>query len=229
MTYGSYMKKTDNIVGSASVVTWADTVVAFLAGLMVFPLVFSAGKSPAEGPALVFVVMPEIFHGMGPLIGRIVGGAFFLLLCFAALPSCISMLELPVAYLVDEKNLPRKKVVWILTAIIFLIGLPSLLSMGAVPFLNKLGFYKDRDFLTFISDITDITLTIGGCLMCIFITYRWKLHNLDAELEQGNPGYSRSFIRRYINVTIAYVCPILLGILSVLIIIDKFWGLSVIF
>lgn len=225
ITYGSYVKKNENIIYSASVVTWADTVVAFLAGLMVFPLVFSAGQSPAEGPALVFIVMPEIFQGMGPVIGKVVGGAFFLLLCFAALPSCISLLELPVAYFVDQKKYSRTKVVWILCAVIFILGLPSLASFGVVPFLNQLAFYKNRDFLTFIADMTDITLTIGGCFMCLFITYRWKIHNMNKELAEGNAGFMNSFARRYVNFTIAYVCPPLLGILSILIIIDKFWGL----
>lgn len=229
ITYGSYVKKTDNIIYSASVVTWADTIIAFLAGLMVFPLVFSAGQSPAEGPALVFIVMPEIFHGMGPSLGKVVGGAFFLLLCFAALPSCISLLELPVAYFVDQKKYSRKKVVWVLFGVIFLLGIPSMLSFGIVPELNQLAFYKNRDFLTFVADITDITLTIGGCLMCVFITYRWKIYNMDKELSEGNPGFMKSLSRKYINFTIAYVCPVLLGVLSILIIIDKFWGLSNLF
>jgi neurotransmitter:Na+ symporter, NSS family len=229
ITYGSYVKKSEDIVYAASAVTWADTIVAFLAGLMVFPLVFSAGQSPAEGPALVFMVMPRIFHDMGPVLGKLVGSSFFLLLCFAALPSCISLLELPVAYLVDEKKLPRKKVVWILCAIIFVLGLPSLMSFGTVPALTSLGFYKDRNFLTFIADITDITLTIGGCLMCLFITYRWKIYNMNAELVQGNNSFAGSFVQGYLNFTIAWVCPLLLGILSVLIIIDKFWGLAAIF
>jgi NSS family neurotransmitter:Na+ symporter len=100
------------------------------------------------------------------------------------------------------------------------------MSFGIVPFLNQLSFYKDRDFLTFVADMTDITLTIGGCFMCLFITYRWKIYNMNKELSEGNPGYMNSFARRYINFTIVYVCPALLGILSILIIIDKFWGLS---
>ena len=225
ITYGSYVRKDENIILSSAVVTWADTVIAFLAGLMIFPLVFSAGQSPAEGPALVFMVMPEIFKGMGPVIGKIIGGSFFLLLCFAALPSCISLLELPVAYLVDEKKMSRNSVVWILATVIFLLGLPSMMSFGAVPFLQNLHFYRNRDFLTFVADMTDITLTIGGCLMCVFITYRWKIANMDRELTQGNPGYMMSFARRYVNFTIVYVCPLLLGILSVLIIVDKFFGL----
>jgi NSS family neurotransmitter:Na+ symporter len=225
ITYGSYVKKSDNIVYASSIVTWADTIIAFLAGLMIFPLVFSSGQSPSEGPALVFMVMPEIFKGMGPLIGKVVGGSFFLLLCFAALPSCISMLELPVAYFVDEKKVPRHKVVWMLSIVIFILGLPSLMSFGAVPALNKLAFYKDRDFLTFVADMTDITLTIGGCLMCVFIAKRWKVRNMDAELAQGNPRFIGSFVQRYLSVTIVYVCPVLLGFLSILIIIDKFFGL----
>ncbi|MFZ6011891.1 MAG: sodium-dependent transporter [Bacteroidota bacterium] len=229
MTYGSYVKKSENIVYAASVVTWADTIVAFLAGLMIFPLVFSIGQSPAEGPALVFIVLPKIFHAMGPVIGKIVGGALFLLLCFAALPSCISLLELPVAYLVDQKTLPRKKVAWTLCAVIFLLGLPSMLSFGAVPALSRLPFYKGREFLSFIADMTDITLTIGGCLMCIFITYRWKVHNMNAELTLGNLKFPGSWMQRYIHITVAYICPALLGILSVLIIIDKFAGLDWLF
>jgi NSS family neurotransmitter:Na+ symporter len=83
----------------------------------------------------------------------------------------------------------------------------------------------NRDFLTFVADMTDITLTIGGCLMCLFITYRWKIMNMDNELVQGNPGFLGSFARTYVNFTIVYICPLLLGVLSILIIIDKFWGL----
>ena len=162
---------------------------------------------------------------MGPIIGKVVGAAFFLLLCFAALPSCISLLELPVAYFVDQKKYKRKNVVWILAAVIFLLGLPSLASFGAYPALNKLWFYKDRDFLTFVADITDITLTVGGCLMCIFISYRWKLHNMNKELSLGNENFAGSLMQKYIDFTIRWVCPILLGVLSVLIVIDKFWGL----
>lgn len=225
ITYGSYVRKDENIIYSSSVVTWADTVIALLAGLMVFPLVFSAGLSPAEGPPLVFIVMPAIFKGMGLIVGKIVGGAFFLLLCFAALPSCISLLELPVAYFVDEKKYPRKNVVWVLSSVIFILGLPSMMSFGKFEVLNKLWFYKDRDFLTFIADITDITLTVGGCLMCLFISRKWKLGNFDSELQKGNNRYAGSFVQKYIHVSIAYICPILLAILSVLVIADKFFGL----
>ena len=85
---------------------------------------------------------------MHPIVGRIVGGSFFLMLCFAALTSTISMLEVPTAYLVDQKKLPRKTVVWSLAAGIFILGMPSMLSQGikGFEFLNKLSFLPGKGF-----------------------------------------------------------------------------------
>jgi NSS family neurotransmitter:Na+ symporter len=231
ITYGSYVKKNQNIVSSAAIISVADTMVAFLAGLMVFPLVFSAGMMPTEGPPLVFIILPKIFHDMHPVVGRVVGGSFFLMLCFAALTSTISMLEVPTAYLVDQKKLPRKTVVWSLAAGIFILGMPSMLSQGipGFEFLNKLGFYQGKDFLSFISDTADMGLTIGGCLMCIFITYRWKINKMNEELSIGSDRYMRSFTQKYISFAIQYICPILLGVMSLFIVYDKFFGLERIF
>jgi NSS family neurotransmitter:Na+ symporter len=104
-----------------------------------------------------------------------------------------------------------------------------MVSQGMVPALNKLAFYKGQDYLVFIADMCDISLTVGGCLMCIFITRRWKIKNMHEELEQGNPGYKNSFLKKYLTFSIQYVCPVLLGILSILIIIDKFVGIGEIF
>jgi NSS family neurotransmitter:Na+ symporter len=235
ITYGSYLKKTENITSSAVVISMADTSVAFLAGLMVFPLVhflqykLQITEVATAGPPLIFIVLPQIFHEMGPLLGRVVGGLFFLLVCFAALTSTISLLEVPVAYLVDQKKMERKKVVWALALLIFVLGLPIMVSQGMIPALNKLSFYKGQDFLVFVSDMCDISLTIGGALMCAFITYRWRIANMNDELSVGNPGYMNSFTKMYLNFTIQYVCPVLLGILSLLVIIDKFWGIEKVF
>lgn len=231
MTYGSYLKKNENIPSSVATIAIADTSVAFLAGLMIFPLVhflqfkLNITEVATAGPPLIFIVLPQIFHEMGPLLGRIVGGLFFLLVCFAALTSTISLLEVPVAYLVDQKKMSRRKVSWGTALLIFVVGIPVMVSQGLVPALNKLFFYKGQDYLVFVADMCDIALTIGGCLMCVFILTRWKIGNMNEELAAGYPGYHHSFIKKYINFTITYICPVLLGILSVLIIIDKFFGL----
>jgi NSS family neurotransmitter:Na+ symporter len=235
MTYGSYLKKNENITSSVAVISMADTSVAFLAGLMVFPLVhflqykLQVTEVATAGPPLIFIVLPQIFHEMGPLLGRIVGGLFFLLVCFAALTSTVSLLEVPVAFLVDQKKLGRKKVSWGIALLIFVLGLPIMVSQGMVPALNKLTFYKGQDFLVFVADMCDIALTIGGCLMCIFITRRWQIGNMHEELALGNENYQTSFIKKYLHFTIQYVCPILLGILSILVIIDKFFGIENVF
>ncbi|HEX6891479.1 MAG TPA: sodium-dependent transporter [Chryseolinea sp.] len=235
ITYGSYLKKDENITSSAAVISLADTSVAFLAGLMVFPLVhflqfkLQVTEVATAGPPLIFIVLPQIFHEMGPVLGRLVGGSFFLLVCFAALTSTISLLEVPVAYLVDQKKMSRKKVVWGIALLIFIVGLPSMASQGMVPALNKLTFYKGQDFLVFVADMCDLSLTIGGCLMCIFIATQWRIENMNEELAIGNENYHKSFMKKYLNFTIQYVCPVLLGILSILILIDKFIGLEKLF
>ena len=229
ITYGSYVDKKQNLASAAAVISVAGSSVGFLAGMMIFPLVFSQNMSPAEGPPLVFMLLPQVFNEMGPILGRVVGGSFFLLLCFAALTSTVSLLEVPVAYFVDQKKLPRKLMVWATAILIFVLGIPSMLSQGLVPALNKLSFYQGRDFLTFVADMCDICLTIGGCLMCIFITYRWRMYNMNEELEVGNPGYTGSILQKYISFMIMYVCPTLLGLLSIGVIIDKFWGFEKVF
>jgi len=226
ITYGSYFGKDNNIVSSAVVISIADTSVAFLAGLMVFPLVFSLGAEPGQGPKLIFVILTQAFQNMGPIVGRIVGGLFFLLICFAALTSTISLLEVPAAYLVDQKKLPRKPVVWGISALIFVLGLPSLFSQGIVPILNKLPIHNSPDFLSFVSDMCDISLTIGACLMCFFIRNKWKMENFNAELAIGNSSYAGSLVQKYVNFAIMWICPILLSILSLLVITDKFFGLD---
>jgi NSS family neurotransmitter:Na+ symporter len=227
ITYGSYVNKNQNILGSAATITAMDMSVAFLSGLLIFPLVFSQGQSPEEGPALVFVVLPGIFNSMGPVLGRVIGGGFFLLLCFAALTSTISLLEVPVAYFVDQRKWSRKAATWMLATLVFVLGLPSMLSQGAVDVFSSLSFYQGKSALDFVSEVfSDISLPLGGCLMTIFIVTRWSTKAMSEELYHGNEGYRNSFLEKYINFTIRYVCPVLLGIFSILIIIDKFIGID---
>lgn len=230
ITYGSYIKKKENIVKSAAVVTLADVSVAFLAGLLIFPLVFSQGQQPTEGPGLVFVALPKIFHEMGPFMGKFVGGSFFLLLCFAALTSTISLLEVPVAYLVDEKKLPRKRVVFGLALFIFIIGLPSMLSQGAVPFFTNFMFYEggNKTFLDVISDMfSEVGLPLGGFMLTVFIGFKWKTKNLSLEISKGNPGYEGSFLEKFVNIVITTVCPLLLGLIFVVTVLQKFLNVQI--
>ncbi|MEM6262626.1 MAG: sodium-dependent transporter [Bacteroidota bacterium] len=227
ITYGSYISKKENVVSAAAIVTLADVSVAFLAGLLIFPLVFSQGQTPSTGPGLVFVALPGIFQGIGGIGGKLIGGGFFLLLAVAALTSTISLLEVPVSYFVDERKWPRKRTVWVMAGAIFLLGIPSMLSLGASDFFTNFVYYEgtDKSFFDLIDDVfNNIGLPLGGFLLTLFIAFRWKTHNMSKELELGFPGYLNSLAGKYINFVIVTVCPFVLGTIFLLTVLQKFFG-----
>ncbi len=134
---GSYLPKDTNIFTASVYIVIFDALYSDLAGLVVFPALFAMGENPASGPALVFIVFPKLFAQMSG--GSIVGGLFFILLSIAALTSTVSLLEVPVSYLVDEKKSERKKIVWKVAVLVFIIGIPSALSQGTVDFFTNFG------------------------------------------------------------------------------------------
>ncbi len=136
VTYGSYLPKNISIPNSSSWIAVMDTGVALLGGLVVFPAVFAFGLSPSAGPSLTFETLPEVFKQMD--MGNIVGAAFFFLLSLAALTSSISMLEVPVSFLVDRKVMKRGVAAWVVGLAALIVGIPSLLSYGGYEAFTKL-------------------------------------------------------------------------------------------
>ena len=235
ITYGSYVGKKDNIVTSAAFITLTDVGIAFIAGLMMFPLVSYLTEGTMEGAGqgagLIFAVLPGAFESLGPVFGVIVGSAFFLLLSFAALTSTVSLLEVPVAYAVDELDIRRNRAVWFVAAIIFIMGLPSLVGNGYseffTNFITYFGADKPTDFMTFIGHLaSDTFLPLGGCLIVIFAAYVWKKENLSEEISSGYEGYKGSFIEKYINFAITVFCPIVLAIMFISTVLSKFFNIS---
>lgn len=235
ITYGSYVSKDDNILSSAALITLADVGIAVLAGLMMFPLVafkHSGNLAEVEGGAgFIFTTLPEAFQSIGAA-GPIIGGIFFLLLSFAALTSTVSLLEVPVSYVVDEHGVSRKKAVFGVAALIFIIGIPSLLGNGYTEILTSLPFQwfeggelVTKNFMDLVGVIAvEMFLPLGGFLISVFVGWVWKKANLDEELAQGNPTYKGSFIQKYLNFAVSYLAPIVLGILFVLTVLSKFAG-----
>ncbi|MCM2465785.1 sodium-dependent transporter [Methanoculleus oceani] len=125
LTFGSYLKS-GNLFRDASIIAVADMVIAILAGLVIFPLVFTAGLDPAAGVNLAFITLPSAF--MEIRYGMLLGALFFLMLFTAALTSAVSMLEVPVAALMDSYGYPRKRATLLVFAAVILLGLPSALS-----------------------------------------------------------------------------------------------------
>ena len=232
ITYGSYIGKKENIVSAGGIVTLADTSVAFLAGLLILPLVFSQGIQPGEGPGLVFVTLPGVFESMGG-IGPFIGGAFFLLLSVAALTSTVSLLEVPVSFLVDEKKWSRSRSTILMAIIVFAFGLPSLLSQGAVGALSEISFFnfngKAPAFLDVIQALfLEVGLPFGGFMMSLFISRKWKTNSLKDEILDGYPNYSGSFMEKFLNTMLTLVCPVVLGIMVVITVLQKFFGIIII-
>ena len=232
ITYGSYLSKKENIVSSVALITLTDVGIAFIAGLMMFPLVaynLGGDMSNAEGGAgLIFTVLPSVFQTLGPTLGVIVGSFFFLLLSFAALTSTVSLLEVPVSYIVDEHHIKRNKATVIMSIIIFLVGIPSLLANGYSDFFtNKFSLPNgSTDFMTVIAYITDVLLMFGGALIVIFAIYVWKRKNLSDEISQGFHNYKSSFIKKLLEYCISCLCPTILIILFIMVVCNNFFGIN---
>lgn len=207
VTYGSYLPPDSKMVKNALIIPGLDTLVALLAGLAVMPAVFSFGLEPSAGPGLLFVTLPKIFESMA--FGNFFGIIFFVLVFFAALTSSISMLEVSVAFVVDQLKLDRKKTTWTLTGILFLIAIPNSLSFGMF---EKSTFFFGKNFFDFLAYLSDnIFLPIGGLLLCIFIGYIWG--EKDALYEISNEGKEKFVLGKLWMFVIRYIAPIVIGII----------------
>lgn len=203
ITYGSYLSKKDNLLVSGGFVALFDTLIAFMAGLMIFPALFAMGIDPQGGPGLVFVVLPTIFAEM-PL-GAFFGAGFFLLLTVAALTSTISLLEVPVAFLVDEYKWKRSTAVVLMGLLAFLLGIPSALSSGAVSWLTKIPALG-VSFLDLANIVLgNYSLTIGALFISLFVGYKWGIKAAVKEIENENNVFTLKAVWAFL---IRFVCPI---------------------
>ncbi len=239
ITYGSYVSRKTNIVSAAATITIVDVSIAFLAGLMMFPFVsymtggdLVAMKEVSGGAGFIFQVLPGVFESLGSGLGQFIGASFFLLLSFAAFTSTISLLEVPTAYMVDERKVPRKKATWIVAVVIFLIGIPSMLSTGTVDWLTSFvklpGMDKSIDFMSFVGLIANDTfLPLGGFLISVFTAYVWKKKNFNAEIAVGDESIKGSFLQLYVDVAISYICPLILGVITIVTIFKTYMGVDI--
>ncbi len=210
ITYGSYLDKKEDLTKSALMVTVMDTGVAILAGIAIFPALFAFGMEPEVGAGLVFVVVPSIFAEMGS-IGVIFSILFFIALMVAALTSSVSLLEVVVAYLIDQRNMERKKAVIVTGGIMTVTGILSSLSLGVMSGVTLFGV----GFFDFFDILTDkIFLAIGGMLLAIFVGWFMKKEDLKDELTNGGTIEFKLFDVWY-NL-IKYVIPFAILIVAVM-------------
>ena len=170
MAYGAYMPKEQKVVGTSFAVASLDTLIAILAGLAIFPIIFAFNLEPNSGPGLVFVSMLSAFNQMQ--FGQVIGPLFFILLSVAALSSSISLLEPGVAYMSEENILSRKGSAQIISFFVWILGIGSALSFNIWSDFSLIG---DRNFLDSMDFIANqILLPLGGMLIAIFVGWFMK-------------------------------------------------------
>jgi len=214
ITYGSYISRKERLLSTATSVSLADTLIAVLAGVAIFPAVFAFNIEPDAGPKLVFITLPNIFQQMPG--GYYFALLFFVLLVIAALTSSISLLEVIVAYFTEELKISRKKATWLSGATVGVLGILSALSYG--PLKDATLFGKTAfDLLDYVS--SNILLPFGGLLITVFTGYALKKVVVKKGVE-GESGREKLFkiyyfiIKFLAPVAIAFVFLNSLGILK---------------
>lgn len=203
VTYASYFKDDTDIRQTAVQVASIDTLVAVLAGLAIFPAVFSVGIEPSSGPSLVFVTLPAIFNTL-PL-SMVWSTIFFLLLVIAALTSTISLHEVLTVYVQEEWHVSRRAAAWIVTATCIAMGSAASLSLGAWHWLQAggLSFFDLLDFVT-----ANIMLPAGGFFVCIFTG--WVLDRRFMPSELTNGGRLSPRLWPVMRILLRWICPIVM-------------------
>ena len=206
ITYASYFGKQTNLQTTALQVTILDTLLAVLAGVMIFPAVFSFGIEPTTGPELVFITLPNVFEQLP--FGNIWSFVFFVLLALAALTSTISLHEVSTAYVHEEYHVSRKKAAVIVSIGVTILGILSSLSMGLLKSYTLFGlnFFNLLDFVT-----AKIMLPLGGMMICIFTAKR--VDKLLLKEEVTNHGTIRFYFFSTYVFFVKYIAPIGIGLI----------------
>ena len=195
VTYASYFKQSNNMVSTSFNVSILTLLVSVLAGLVIFPAVFSAGLQPTEGPSLVFVTLPEIFKGM-PL-AAVWSAIFFLLVILASLTSTISFHEVLTAYFAEEFGLCRKKAAFVTTMISIVLSSVTFFSLFGIDFFNMF------DYIT-----ANILMPLGGMFTCIMVVWFMKKGFMKDELT--NYGKCNRWFTPVVIFMLRYITPLLI-------------------
>jgi NSS family neurotransmitter:Na+ symporter len=206
VTYASYLSKDDNLISSSFVVAMTDTLIAIIAGFVIFPTIFAFGGDPSGGPGLVFISLPQIFTKMP--MGAFFAFIFFLLLVIAALTSSISIMEVCITFFVEKVKWSRLKASVFYGTVCFLLGIPVSLSFGMwgdVKILGK-GIFDLFDYFC-----SNISLPLSGLACAILVGWFWGKEKALAEVT--NDGRIQSNVAGLWFFTVKYVIPIVVGII----------------
>lgn len=202
ITYGSYMKKDADLVNATISVVALDTLVAIMAGLAIFPAVFALGMEPGQGAGLAFITLPGAFAQMP--MGQIFSALFFSLLFIAALTSIMSLFQVPLALLEDTFSMSRKKAIGIVIAVLFVLGIPSALSMSSLGFVMPLGMTW-FDFMDKLAN--NVLLPLTALIGTLFVIFCIGANASKEELLAGSKHQSSTIAKLY-PFAIKFIAPI---------------------
>jgi NSS family neurotransmitter:Na+ symporter len=210
LTIGAYMDSRSSILRASIVVAAADAIVALLAGLAIFPIVFANGLSPAEGPGLIFATLPVAFGQMPA--GAILGPLFFILMAIAALTSAITIMETIVSVIEDYSSLSRRRIVLVVSVLLWVVGLGTVFSFSSLQDFHPLGFiqaFESRNIFESLDYIvSNWMMPAGGVLVAVLAGWGLSRSATLEELQVTNgPLYKtwRLLVRYLVPVAIALV------------------------
>ncbi len=223
VTFGSYFSRQERIVGATRMVAIMDTSVAFIAGLLILPAIFVINPDidvqtlSESSVSLLFSYMPQLFLEMEVYIGYIgasfVATLFFVLLFFAAITSLVSITEIPISWMVDEKGLTRRQAVALMAGVSGVFIILATMSLGMVDWLSSFVSYggANKSFFDVIYDLFyDTILPFIGLMVCLFCSYRWKRSEFISETAHGDDNYSNSLLASYVTLSLGTFIPVIL-------------------
>jgi NSS family neurotransmitter:Na+ symporter len=206
LVYGSYIGKKEHLPSLGASVALVDIGVAFIAGMLIIPAmyvaqaagvtIFAESGALIEGDALIFTVLPALFDSIGG-VGTFLGVVFFALMTIAAVTSSISMLEVPVSYMVENKGIERKLAVWLVTGAILSFSTLIIINFSAL-------------FGLVIAITTQYSQPLLGLLMCVFVGWVWRRNLVLAELKSGFPDAEHSYFWKIWPVYVKFICPLII-------------------
>ena len=209
-TYASYVNKNENLIKMSAQTATADTLFAIIAGIAIMPAVFAFGISPSQGPGLVFVTLPYVFAQL-PL-GSVLAAIFFFVLFVAALTSAISLLEVAVAYVLEEFKIGRRAAVISVVAIVLFLGTFCSLSQGL---LGDVKIFGNNIFDLFDKTTANILIPVGGLLIVLFAGWRMKREDFLDEITSGGKHKINSVYLRIIMFSVKYLAPVIISIILI--------------
>ncbi|MCP8616171.1 sodium-dependent transporter [Salirhabdus salicampi] len=199
ITYGSYLSKEEKLPSASLTIASLDTVFAIIAGLLIFPAVFTFNIEPGAGPGLVFITLPDIFGNFA--YGQFVAITFFFLLAAAALSSAVSLLEVTVAFVIRQLKWTREKTAIFVGVLVTLVGIPSSLSLGIWSEIKLLGNLNIMDSIDYVA--SNIFLPLGGLLISMFVGWGWNKRDVLSEVNFQTNSLGTLWL-----ISLRYITPI---------------------